>query len=537
MQDPIVVVGSGASAVHFAQTALALGRRVLMLDVGYPKPAPVQPQASLNQLKAELDDPVRYFLGEKYESLIVPGDQSEYYGFPPSKSYVFQSIPDYRVEASGFAPLLSFAAGGLAQAWTGGCYPFSDGELEAFPFGWAEIEPHYSEIAERIGISGTSSDDLAPYFPTHRGLMTPVKLDEHAERLLTGYERARQRLNQNGFYMGRARLATLSSDYAGRRACSFLGRCLWGCPSQSLYTPSVTLELCRKNPNFEYLPSVRVDRFVYDDANRVTKVIAEATSGGEVEKPVGTLVLAAGTIASARILLESLHRNGVRRELTGLMDNRQILMPFINLKQLGRSFEDRSYQYHQLAVGFPGARPIDYVHGLVTTLKTALIHPVMQSLPVGARAATALFRNIHSALGLININFADHRRDDNRVTLDSDAQGRSSKLLVSYRPHAREAEDNAPIVSRFRRFLLSLGCIAPPNMTRYRPMGASVHYAGTLPMSDTGGDFTTDRQGRLRPFQNLIFADGSTFPSLPAKNLTFTLMANASRIAHEALAS
>ena len=54
MQDPIVVVGSGASAVHFAQTALELGRRVLMLDVGYPKPAPAQPEASLNQLKAEL---------------------------------------------------------------------------------------------------------------------------------------------------------------------------------------------------------------------------------------------------------------------------------------------------------------------------------------------------------------------------------------------------------------------------------------------------------------------------------------------------
>ena len=31
-----------------------------------------------------------------------------------------------------------------------------------------------------------------------------------------------------------------------------------------------------------------------------------------------------------------------------------------------------------------------------------------------------------------------------------------------------------------------------------------------------------------------MFADGSTFPDLPAKNLTFTLMANATRIAEEA---
>jgi len=92
------------------------------------------------------------------------------------------------------------------------------------------------------------------------------------------------------------------------------------------------------------------------------------------------------------------------------------------------------------------------------------------------------------------------------------------------------------MIRRFRSFLWALGCVAPPNMTRMRPMGASVHYAGTLPMADGGGDFTTDRTGRCRPFENLLFADGSTFPSLPAKNLTFTLMANATRMAHEALA-
>jgi pyruvate/2-oxoglutarate dehydrogenase complex dihydrolipoamide dehydrogenase (E3) component len=86
MRDPIVVVGSGASGVHFAETALALGRRVVMLDVGHQSPAPVRPEASLNQLKSELEDPVAYFLGEQYESMILPGDDSEYYGFPPSKS-------------------------------------------------------------------------------------------------------------------------------------------------------------------------------------------------------------------------------------------------------------------------------------------------------------------------------------------------------------------------------------------------------------------------------------------------------------------
>ena len=68
-------------------------------------------------------------------------------------------------------------------------------------------------------------------------------------------------------------------------------------------------------------------------------------------------------------------------------------------------------------------------------------------------------------------------------------------------------------------------------MSHTRPMGASVHYAGTLPMSREARPWTTDEYGRSREFDNVWFVDGATFPSLPAKNVTFTLMANAVRIA------
>jgi choline dehydrogenase-like flavoprotein len=76
-----------------------------------------------------------------------------------------------------------------------------------------------------------------------------------------------------------------------------------------------------------------------------------------------------------------------------------------------------------------------------------------------------------------------------------------------------------------------LGCLVPPGMTRVLPKGASVHYSGTLPMTAGPGRFTCDARGRSRDFPNLCIADGAGFPFLPAKNLTFTLMANAARIA------
>jgi choline dehydrogenase-like flavoprotein len=44
-------------------------------------------------------------------------------------------------------------------------------------------------------------------------------------------------------------------------------------------------------------------------------------------------------------------------------------------------------------------------------------------------------------------------------------------------------------------------------------------------------ELSCDADCRSFDFRNLYIADGASFPFLPAKNLTFTLMANASRIA------
>jgi choline dehydrogenase-like flavoprotein len=70
-----------------------------------------------------------------------------------------------------------------------------------------------------------------------------------------------------------------------------------------------------------------------------------------------------------------------------------------------------------------------------------------------------------------------------------------------------------------------------PGMSHVRPMGASVHYAGTIPMTRREAPLTATPEGRSRDFSNLWLVDGTTFPFLPAKNLTLTLMANAARIA------
>lgn len=531
--DPIVVVGSGASGVHFALTALRKQRPVLMLDVGYAGQDAVRPGDTLNGLKQNLPDPVAYFLGPRYESLVLPGNAGEYYAFPPSKEHVFRGLTEFQFQASGFSPLYSFAAGGLAEAWTGGCYPFNDKDLSAFPLDYEELAPFYAEVSSRIGITGVD-DDMSAIFPLHGGLMEPLELDDHSAALLETYNRHRRYLKEKlGCLVGRARVAALSRDLGNRKKCSYLGRCLWGCPARAFYTPSITLAECRTYPKFQYVPGMYVSHFCMDNAGKVRSVIASSADGQTHEFAAGSLVLAAGTLCSARIFLESIYRYGGKApELRGVMDNRQILMPFVNLRMLGRSWNPNSYQYHQIAIAVQSADSEEYIHGLVTTLKTALIHPLVQTLPFNLRTSVSMFRNVHGALGIVNINLPDHRRDENYIALDVSSS--PHKLVIHYQPQSAEPVRLKNTISVFRKILWKLGCFAPMQTVHVRPMGASVHYAGTLPMTEKTAPFSCSKHCRSYDVDNLYFADGSTFPDLPAKNITFTLMANATRIAEEA---
>ncbi|MCP4156381.1 MAG: hypothetical protein GY757_52195, partial [bacterium] len=260
----ITIVGSGASAIHFALSVLKKGYDVTMLDVGYTGPAAVNPEDSFNRLKCSLKDPVNYFLGDRFESVVPPDSADEIYGFPPNKLYIFKHPDGFKENSSGFEPLFSFAAGGLAQAWTGGSYPFDDNDLKQFPMDYKDLEPYYDEVTDRIGIIG-SDDDLAKYYPLHKNLLPPLTFDRHSQMLVDKYQNnSAAIIKKTGVSLGRSRVAVLTKDKGQRKACDYSGRCIWGCPTNSLYVPAITLKECLTFSNFTYLPGNLVTHFEYD---------------------------------------------------------------------------------------------------------------------------------------------------------------------------------------------------------------------------------------------------------------------------------
>jgi choline dehydrogenase-like flavoprotein len=83
------------------------------------------------------------------------------------------------------------------------------------------------------------------------------------------------------------------------------------------------------------------------------------------------------------------------------------------------------------------------------------------------------------------------------------------------------------LIPAFRR----IGFLTARALCQYPGMGAAIHYAGCLPMRENPGRYELYPDGLLFGTRRVYVADGACFPRLPAKNLTFTIMANAMRIA------
>jgi choline dehydrogenase-like flavoprotein len=61
--------------------------------------------------------------------------------------------------------------------------------------------------------------------------------------------------------------------------------------------------------------------------------------------------------------------------------------------------------------------------------------------------------------------------------------------------------------------------------------GRGFHCGGTFPMQSKPDRLQSDTLGRPAGFRRLHVVDATTFPSVPAAPITYTVMANAHRIA------
>src|SRR5207249_3115032 len=120
-----------------------------------------------------------------------------------------------------------------------------------------------------------------------------------------------------------------------------------------------------------------------------------------------------------------------------------------------------------------------------------------------------------------------------RLRLRADAEPRHAPApgaRPALEPGAADRRPARPGLAGADRAGAALLVPLAPHLTADAGCASSLHYAGTFPILPEGGPLTCDRDGRLRATRAVYLADGSIFPWIPPKGLTFNLMANADRV-------
>ncbi|MDA1266666.1 MAG: hypothetical protein O2816_16420 [Planctomycetota bacterium] len=522
-----LVVGSGISAAQAAQTLLEGGRRVTIVDVGHDDEhyRALVPDTDFVAAREEDEEQHRYLLGDDFEG--VPWGPARHTMTPP-RQYITAEVDEWlRVRSETFSAMESLGYGGLGSGWGAGCGAYPDAELEAMGLDVPSIRAAYRVAAQRIGLAA-EVDDLSPYCLS--GLdasdyLPPMELDEGMAAFHRAYQRRRTRLRSRGVPLARPPLAVLTEDRDQRRATRYQDMEFWTDAGNAVYRPRVTVDRLREHEGCDYRPGLFVTRFSEEGEHVVVEAVP--TAGGDpVRLEARTLVLATGTLGSARLALRSLGGEG--RHLP-ILTNPYALAPCLHLRRLGKGMQRNKTSMAQLALfhdpGFGNhGSPIGARMLSIYTYRSLMLFKLAKEAPLDLRSASRLMQRLAPALLIVSLNHPDTPSEAKYLTLERDeGSPTGDRLMIEHRCSDEEEREHRASEKVIFRSLRQLG--AYPLRRQQLEAGASVHYAGCLPISSEAKDWHLAPDGRLHGTRAVYVVDGSGFRYLPSNGLTFTIMA------------
>jgi hypothetical protein len=417
----------------------------------------------------------------------------------------------------------SLARGGFGSAWGLGCYAFSDEELLKCGLPVEEMNNAYQVIAGRIGIS-SATDDIEQYTVKKlTGLLPAAEIDETAKSILKEYTGKKSGLNKKGFFLGRPALALLTKDKDGRKATPYnnldyytnSGKCAW--------RPDVTLEYLKKFSQFTYRNNILVKLFS-EDSGLITVKAVHLSEKEPVSFYCKKLVLACNVMGTARIAARSFNNFEHRFPV---LCNPHTYMPCFRQKANSQSSHKTSLAQLMLFHD-PGGKNDDVATASLFTYSSLMLFRLLNNSPFNYRDSRRLLQWLAPHLVIAGVYQPDERSPEKFIRLNPD-----NTLAAQYRLSRAEEENILKRNKEFAKTLRQLGCWPLKKITRKH--GSSHHYAGTLPFLKEEKSFHLLPEGRLSGTKNVFVADGSGLHYLPAKGITFTLMANAHRTALNAL--
>jgi choline dehydrogenase-like flavoprotein len=517
----VLIVGSGVSGVAAALRFAEQGLKPCLVDVGL-KPSYETPIRENFYTYRKNHDSFSVMIGENFEGLShldreglsVPAKLAS-----PWMRFVTACAQDFSpVETSGFDVIQSFCQGGLASAWGAGLYRYMDRDLEGFPIDARDLAPYYDRLTKEIGISG-ANDDLTPYFGKDELLQKPLRPSANASQILRKYERKRERFNAKGVYIGRPRLGVLSEEVNGRGVCDYSNLEFWQPGLPHIYSPVLTMNKLIQAQKLTYQGGLLVQSWSRQDAQLIVQ--AERVKSGEViHLPCKKLVLAAGAVGSARLVLQA--RKDTKTKLA-LLDNPALQFPFVIPSRIGAKLEENAFGLTQLNLVYDSEKLKSVLQGSLLEVTSPSRAEFFHHFPWAARDNLRLIRYVLPGLMVLQLFLPADA--SNAAWLGLNENG---SLHVRAERDRIDPEIKNDVLKIFQR----LGAYSTSSLVVEVPKGQSIHYAGTLPMrTDPKKEYSCNRNGELYGEPDVFVVDGSTFPALAAKNYSLALMANAMRIA------
>ena len=520
-----LVVGSGPAGVAAALALLERGQSVTMLDVGRE----IEPEAAdIPRQLAGL--PFEAWPPESYRRLAaITGPVTN--GFPMKTNFgsdfAWRPEPDLMpLEVRGADILVSFARGGLSNLWGSNVFSFCAEDFRRWPFGAAALEPAYRAVLRHIPLSASRGDDLERLLPLHTDRLEPRLLSQQATRVLRDLEAHREGLQARGVSFGPSRLGLRTSASSNDPGCVRCGLCLHGCPYDLIYNSAHTLAALERDPRFRYAGGLYVTRFA--ESRDGVELEALRTADRARQRFSGARVfLACGAYSTARLVLESLERFAVEATM---LESQYFLIPMLHGDATPGVARERLQTLSQICLRLRDREVCaEDVHMLLYTY-THLYRTVLDASP--ARFIPGLARALEGRL--LALQGYLHSDLSPRLALSLRRAGSGPPTLaVSGRPQPGTVPAIRRIEARLRSLGASLRASPIPFMTKIAPPGKSYHVGGVFPMRREPGALESDALGRPLGLTRVHAVDSSVFTTIPATNLTLTVMANAYRIAAE----
>jgi choline dehydrogenase-like flavoprotein len=392
---------------------------------------------------------------------------------------------------------------------------YPSGVSPAWPFGYADIEPYYSQVESLFRVHGRTGEDPTEPWRSQPFPYPPLAHEPYIAETV-------RRLREQGLHPAST---SMGIDFAPGGACIRCSTCD-GFPCR--LGAKSDAETCALGPalmggHVRLMTGTRIDRIETDGTDRVTRLIGECDEE-PVEITGGSFVLAGGAVNSAVMMLRSVSDqwpDGIANS-TGLVGRNYMVHNNTHLAVVDpRRKNDVVFQktvavndfYEDLGDGHPGGtiQFIGKVQG--SMMKTQARHAPLRILDTVASRSLELLVMSEDTPSLGNrVRLDDQGRI--RISWQRSNYDRHEALLKTAKKMLRKAGYGGIFEQRFGIDMNSHMC------------GTAV--AGTDPSSSV-----LDAHCRAHDVQNLFVVDSSFFPSSGAQNPALTIGAQALRVAAE----